>query len=291
MKAELRAAAVGVENRPCETAGNLARIQSAVRRAARAGAELVLLPELSVTGFLPNHPEGDHAAWLAEALRGAWACAERIDGAAVAELARMSASEGVFVAAGMLEEAEGVLHNTQVLVGAGRVWGRWRKMHVPLFEMPFYNGGEAPVVVETPLGRIGVNICFDAMLPESTRLLAVQGCEIVLFPFAADPAPGTAAAWAAWARPVLRARCAENGVFGVASNYRGRVAFAGVEQALPGGALVVGPDGEMIGEGDGEMLLAELTAERLRMARSAFEYTFRFRRPELYGLLAKPSQG
>lgn len=283
------AAAAAGEIHPGETIANLAKIRWQARQAAAAGAALILFPELSVTGFLPNHPPGDHAAWLAEALRGAWRHAERLDGAAVAELARISHEEGIFVAAGILENAGGVLHNTHVLVGEGRVWGRWRKMHVPLFEMPFYNGGEAPAVVETPLGRIGVNICFDAMLPESTRLLAVQGCEIGLFPFAADPAPSTAEAWAAWARPVLQARCAENGIFGVACNYRGVAEFAGVKQAFPGGSMIVGPGGEVLCEGSGEILLSALTAERLREARSAFEYTFRFRRPELYGLLAKPT--
>ncbi len=50
-------------------------------------------------------------------------------------------------------------------------------MHIPLFEMPVHNGGGVPEVIETPLGRIGVNICFDAFLPESTRLLAVRGAE------------------------------------------------------------------------------------------------------------------
>ena len=84
----------------------------------------------------------------------------------------MSLREGDFLAAGMLENAGDVLHDA----------------HVPLFEMPFCNGGGAPVVAE------------------STRLLAVQGCEIALFPFAADPAPGTAGA-----RPLLWARCAEKG--------------------------------------------------------------------------------
>jgi N-carbamoylputrescine amidase len=290
MKASVVVAAATVASRPGETALNLEKIRHQAREAAAAGAELILFPELSLTGFLPNHPTGDHAAWLAEALRGAWQHAERLDGAAVAELARISHDEQIFVAAGILENAGGVLHNTHVLAGPGRLWGHWRKMHIPLFEMPFYNGGESPAVVDTPFGRIGVNICFDAMLPESTRLLAVQGCEIALFPFAADPAPGTAAAWSDWARPVLQARCAENGLFGVACNYSGAVEFARVSQIFPGGAMMVGPGGEILREESGPLLLAEFTSERLLAARSAFEYTFRFRRPELYALLANPSR-
>ena len=100
----------------------------------------------------------------------------------------------------MLEDAGNVLYNTQLLVGPDGLLGSWRKMHVPMFEMPFYNGGPGPQVVDTPLGRIGANICFDALMPESTRLLAVQNVEIVLFPFAADPPPPTPAGWAAVGR-------------------------------------------------------------------------------------------
>lgn len=107
-------------------------------------------------------------------------------------------------------------------------------------------------------------------------------------PFAADPPPGTAQAWADWARPVVQARCVENGLFAVAGNYAGQVAFAGATQSFPGGALVVGPDGAVLAEEYEGGLLADLTAARLTKARAAFEYTFRLRRPELYGLLSEP---
>jgi predicted amidohydrolase len=256
------------------------------REAASRGAQLVLFPELSGTGFLPNHPERNHAAWLKEALAGAWRMAQTMDGELVHGLREIARDLGVLIAAGMLENAGNLLYNTQVLVGDDRVWGVWRKMHIPLFEMQIYNGGEAPKVVETPLGRVGINICFDAFLPESTRLLGVQNAEIVLFPFAADPEPVSPAGWLSWAGPVLASRCAENGVYGVACNARGRVEFAGLSQSFPGGAAVVSPSGQRLHGPDEEMALATLSRDSLLEARARFEYTFRFRRPELYRLLA-----
>ncbi|WP_321470635.1 carbon-nitrogen hydrolase family protein [uncultured Paludibaculum sp.] len=287
MKSQVKVAAIAVESHPARTESNLQEIRRWAHRAAEQGADLILCPELSVTGFVPNHPVGDHAQWLREVLQGAWAMSEPLDGPAVRELQGISSEFGVFLAAGLLENAGNVLYNTHVLVGEGRLYARWRKMHIPMFEMPVYNGGGVPEVVDTPLGRIGANICFDALLPESTRLLGVQGCEIALFPFAADPAPGTAQAWSAWARPVLQARCAENGLYGIACNYRGQVAYAGAAQTFPGGTMVVGPSGAVLAESAEPLLFTELAAQSLLDARAAFEYTFRFRRPELYGSLAR----
>jgi predicted amidohydrolase len=294
MMDRVRVAAVALDARPGETASNLDKIAAWCRRAAEAGdaASLVLFPELSVTGFVPNHPTADHAAWLQQVLRGARAMAEPLDGPAVERLAALSSETGVYIAAGLLEDAGHLLYNTHVLVGEGKLLARWRKMHVPLFEMPVYNGGDVPEVVDTPLGRIGVNICFDAFLPESTRLLAVRGAEIVLFPFAADPSPVTPLGWAAWAGGVLQARCAENGVFGVACNYFGDVSYAGVGQRFPGGAMVVGPDGAVLSRHEAEaaephLLACTLERQALLDARARFEYTYRFRRPELYASLAR----
>ncbi len=287
MQESVRVAAISVESKPGETAGNLDKIGTWCRRAAGEGVQLALFPELSLTGFIPNHPLRDHAAWLREALSAGRKMAESMTGTAIQELKRIAAGSGLAVSAGMLEDAGNLLFNTQVLVTPEGEVFHWRKMHIPMFEMPFYNGGPAPKVAELALGRVGANICFDALLPESTRLLAVQQVELVLFPFAADPPPGTAAAWSSWASTALRARCAENGVFGVACNYVGEVSCAGVTQRFPGGAMVVGPRGEVLAEGEGPMLVAELKAETLQAARAEPEYLFRFRRPELYGALAE----
>lgn len=292
MQDSIRVAAINVESRPGETGRNLERIAAWAERAAAEGVELALFPELSLTGFIPNHPEGGHAAWMREAVKRARRLAEPLDGEAVRALSLIAASSKVHLSAGLLEDAGNLLHNTQVLAAPdGRVW-YWHKLHVPIFETPFYNGGDEMDAAETDLGRVGANVCFDALMPESTRLLAVDNVEVVLFPFAADPAPGTAAAWAEWAGTALRARCMENGVFGVASNYAGEVEFCGVRQAFPGGSMIVGPSGEVIAERrtdgvDAGMLIADVSSEVLLNARSAPEYLYRFRRPELYGPLAR----
>jgi predicted amidohydrolase len=287
----VRVAAVAVDTQPGRVAENLEKISAWAGRAAAAGAQLVLFQELSLTGFLPNHPTRDHDAWLREALRFARETAEGLDGRAVRELSRIAAGHDVLISAGLLEDAGNVLHNTQVLVDRTGLVGHWRKMHVPMYEMPFYNGGGVPDVVETRLGRIGANICFDALMPESTRLLAVRNVEIVLFPFAADPPPATPRGWADWAGPALRCRCAENGVYGVACNAVGTVTVASASQFFPGGGMAIDPRGEIFGEwtaaaGEPGMLVVDLSAEGLLRARAEPEYLYRFRRPELYGSLA-----
>ena len=291
MNESIRAAAVDLDSKPDDYDGNLAKIDAWCARAAEAGAALVLFPELSLGGFLPNHPQGDHAAWIREALATARRMARRIDSPEIAALAEVAKRHAITLSCGMLEDAGALLYNTQVLVEPTGLVSAFRKMHVPLFEMPFYQGGDAPSAVPAAGASVSVNICFDALLPESTRLSALAGAEFVLFPFAADPPPGTAAAWGEWAMPAVRARCVENGVFGLAANYRGEVIACGVTQRFPGGLFAVGPRGEVLAERldestDPQMLLVELSDADLAAARAEPEFLFRFRRPELYGPLA-----
>ncbi|WP_010581828.1 carbon-nitrogen hydrolase family protein [Schlesneria paludicola] len=290
----VRIAAVAVDTQPGNLSDNLRKIAYWTKKAAAAGANLILFQELSLSGFIPNHPTGDHDKWVREALQVGRKIAEPVNGPAVRQLSQIAAESEVLISAGMFEDAGNVLHNTQVLVGGKGLLGSWRKMHVPMYEMPFYCGGGVPDVVDTPLGRVGVNICFDVLLPESTRLLAVKNAEIALFPFAADPPPVTPQGWANWASLPIRSRCAENGIYGVACNYVGTVTCAGVSQSFPGGGIIVDPRGQIMTEwtaasGEPGMLISDLSAEVLREARAEPEYLYRFRRPELYGSLANIS--
>lgn len=287
MQDRLKVAAISVDTKPQQLKENLEKIHHWTTRAAEQGAELIMFQELSLTGFLPNHPEGNHDQWLREALMIGRDSALELPGTISEQLTNIAQQTGTWLSVGLLEDAGNLMYNTQVLVGPQGLAGRWRKMHIPMYEMPFYNGGGVPEVVETPLGRIGCNICFDSLLPESTRLLAVQNAEIVLFPFAADPPPRTPAGWESWASTALNARCLENGVFGIASNYVGEVECAGATQNFPGGGLIIGPRGEKLSTWDHpgdtpEMILADLTSKHLKESRAEPEYLFRFRRPELY---------
>lgn len=288
----VRACAVAVDTRPGELSANLKKIDHWTSRAAQAGAQLVLFPELSLTGFIPNHPQGEHEIWLRRALAEARHSALPLQGPATQKLTSIAARHDLLLCVGLLEDAGNLLYNSQLLVGPEGVVGHWRKLHIPMFEMPFYNGGTPPVVVQTRLGRIGANICFDALLPESTRLLAVQNVELVLMPFAADPPPATPAGWAAWASGAIRARAMENGVFVIASNYVGHVSCAGVDQTFPGGGIIVSPRGDILAEwiapsGECGLICADLDAATLAAARSEPEYLYRFRRPDLYGPLSQ----
>lgn len=288
----VRVAAAGVDTKPGELPKNIDKIERATMKAAGEGARLVLFPELSLTGFIPNHPTGNHEAWLREALCLARQLAIPLSHPSIEQLSKTAAAHDIFISVGILEDAGNLLYNAQILIGPTGIVGHWRKLHVPMFEMPFYNGGDSLSVAQTPLGRIGANICFDALIPESTRLLAVQNVEIVLMPFAADPPPCTPAGWANWASTAIKSRAVENGVFVVASNYVGEVECAGIKQSFPGGGMIVSPRGEVMADwpasvGECGMIIADLEGGDLTAARAEPEYLFRFRRPELYGPIGR----
>jgi len=291
IKKPYRLAAAAVESKPGETQENLRLIHEACGDLHRKGAELVLFPELSVSGFLPNHPKVEHEPWLREGLKLIRNQAEPVPGPSVDRLVEIAREFDILLAAGLFEEAGPLIHNSHVLVGPKGILSVTRKMHIPIFEAPFYNGGGPPEVADTRLGRIGVSICFDTLLPESARLLAVENAELVLFPFASDPDPKTVEGWISHHAALLRTRCLENGFFGLVVNYAGFVRGNNAEMTFPGGGMFLAPNGKILDQWPGETacagsMVVELDPDLLAEARAHPEFAFRFRRPELYGSLS-----
>jgi N-carbamoylputrescine amidase len=75
-----------------------------------------------------------------------------------------------------------VLRNSAVLVGPGGLLGRYRKTHLWDREKLLYEPGRDLPVFDTPVGRVGVLICYDAWFPEAARTLALRGAEIICVP-------------------------------------------------------------------------------------------------------------
>lgn len=290
----LRVAAVSMNSelgRPDET---WARIEAYCDRAAAAGADLILLPELVVHG---------HCA------PDTWEIAEAVpEGPAVRRLECLAKSNGIFVSAGLSEKQDDVVFNTQVLVGPGGYFGKQRKLHTSRDETFFYKGGWEASVFDIGKARVGIAICYDNELPEVPRLLALRGAEVILMPHA-----GRACQWndtpqsqsAARHRVFdnyassYRARAKENACFCVVTDQAGR---AGTVSSLPpehenqphhpGGAMIIAPNGEILAHAQldlvqDETVLHTLDRDLLAKARSHPNYTLRTRRPELFGDLAR----
>jgi predicted amidohydrolase len=276
---------------PGDKEGNLEKIAEICAELRKEKVSLVLFPELSISGFLPNHPVIEHEPWLRKGIKTVREWAETIPGPSTDRLIEIAMANDLLISAGLFENNGTHIHNTQVLVGIGvGVEGMVsvsRKLHIPMFEAPFYDGGPAPEVADTDLGRIGTCICFDNVLPESTRLLAVQGADIVLFPYASDPDPKTAPGWVGHNAMLIQTRCKENGFFGLAVNQTGRVESLGAQQTFPGGGMFIAPTGKILKVWEGETaqpgrMIVEVDPKYLNDARSDPEFGMRFRRPGLY---------
>jgi len=149
---------------------NLERSLHFICRAAAQGADLIVLPELANSGC--DLGSRDLALDLAET----------IPGGPTAEAWRIEAERsGMHVVGGLLEREEDALYNSAVLLGP-EAFGRYRKTHLWNKEKLLYEpGGELPVI-DTPLGRIGLLVCYDVWFPEAARTLAVKGAEILCVP-------------------------------------------------------------------------------------------------------------
>jgi len=268
----VRAAVAQIDPKLGQVERNLDTCLARVEEAAAAGADLVVLPECAIPGY------------MYDSLEEALPFAEEIPGPSVAALEGACRRLGVHAVCGMLERDGERLYNAAVLVGPGGLVASYRKTHLPFLGVDrFVTPGDEFVVVETPLGRIGLEICYDLRFPEATRALALMGADVIAhptnFPVAAR----------IQTEMITLARAAENRVFLLTANRVGkerRGEFCGWSQ-------IVDPYGKRLAEADGveeRLLVADLDLAQARdkdyVIPGEYElHLFGDRRPELYGLL------
>jgi predicted amidohydrolase len=204
---------------------NLAKIMGYVRDAAKCGADIVLFPELALTGYAMDH-HGMHRDK-----------AERIPGPSTKAMADLTRKHNVYVVFGMVEKAEdkpNVLYNSAAVIGPKGIVGAYRKLMPFGDEMLWCQKGKEPFAFETPWGLVGVSICYDSyMFPELARYYAALGARIYLNVTAIGPFYG----WKPYYLNQLKARAIENMMFVASANLVGK----DLETEYEGGSLVVGP--------------------------------------------------
>lgn len=241
---------------------NAAKLVEVVGRAAEGGAEMLFTPEMS--GLLDGNRER----------AGALVLSEDEDDVLAAVRAAATAS-GIWVHLGSLAlrgAGDKLVNRALVINPAGEIAGRYDKMHLFDVDLPTgeswresatYQAGGVPVVVRgTPVGTLGLTICYDLRFPAIFERLSEAGANVIAVP-AAFTVPTGKAHW----HVLLRARAIEAGLFVVAAaqsgqHEDGRTTF--------GHSLVVDPWGEVLVDGgEGEKLLfAEIDLARIAEVRS-----------------------
>ena len=264
---------------------NVERTLAFIEEAAGQAARLIVLPELCNSGYVFNSRE--EAFELAEEIPGGPTCRAWIDSAR---------KQGLHLVAGIAERDGQVLYNAAVVVGPSGFVGKFRKAHLWNEENLFFEPGNLGFpVLKTPLGRIGTFICYDGWFPESYRLCALQGADIVCIPTNWVPIPGQAKNREAMANILVMAAAHANSVFVAAAD---RV---GVERGQPfiGQSLIVSYTGWPIGgpasPDKEEIIYAEANLADARRERNWNEYNqvLRDRRTDVYDemLGAKVNRG
>jgi predicted amidohydrolase len=275
----IRVAACQIDPQLGEVDRNLEHIERVVAEAAAAGAQLVVLPEAAVTGYVFEN--------LDEALT----VAQRAVAVAEQRLANAAVGAGVALIVGTLEaEAREVFNTALIFTGDGRRF-RYRKMHLPYLGVDRFAtpGPDPPEVYELAGMRVGVLICYDLRFPEAARICALEGADLIAlptnWPVGVQFHPGIFAP----------ARAAENHVYLLACDRVGEergTTFIGRSILLDcnGKELAVASDTEeaiLFGEVDPD--LARQTHHRRIPGEHEWD-TINDRRPGLYGRLLKPAR-
>jgi predicted amidohydrolase len=145
--------------------------REAVGSAVAAGAKLVVLPELSTSGYVFESPEE------------ARSCAEPADGPSLEAWSEEVGPDGVVVGGFCELGDDGLLYNSAAVVDADGVQAVYRKIHLWDAEQVVFEPGKACApVIETRVGRVGIAVCYDLNFPEVARGLALAGADIVIVP-------------------------------------------------------------------------------------------------------------
>lgn len=278
-----RIAAVQMNALKGELEHNLELHRRFTQKAARAGCQLVVFPELSATAHF-----GDPAATRFAEEAGA--------GPAGACMQELAAAANIVISYGFCEKACGTYYNAQALVGPRGLIGVQRKVHASRDEYFYFRMGRSLEVFDLGFCKVGTLICYDSLFFEAWRTLVLKGAEVILLPHAARSAPGKKLS-AERQKKVLRhtlrnslqhnaVYAADNHAFAVFANQWG---YNG-HSTHSGGAFVVAPDGQALAKSGARLqdlsIHARLDARTLDAVRNVGS-VLKFRRPELYGEVAR----
>ena len=159
---------------------NRKHLEENIARAAAMGAELVVLQELHDSFYFCQVESTDN-----------FDLAVSIPGPVTEHYASLAKQHGIVLVTSLFEKrAAGLYHNTAVVFEKdGSIAGRYRKMHIPddpaYYEKFYFTPGDLGFhPIQTSVGRLGVQVCWDQWYPEGARLMALQGADMLIYPTA-----------------------------------------------------------------------------------------------------------
>jgi predicted amidohydrolase len=241
---------------PWEKQRNFYLLERFARQAADQGAQLVVTPEGFLEGYVWNDEDPQYFS-----KERYFELGKSADGPLLGRVGSLASELDIYLAVGVAERRDECMYNSMFIYSPdGVAMSRYAKSHTAGDEPYNTKGSEFPIV-ETAIGRWGTVICMDRQLPETSRILAIKGAQLILVP-----------AWGMYGEMndiMMRTRAFENGV---------HVLFV-----HPKRCLIISPDGTIIAQdkGNGD----EVVTAHVTLSPSGSHGPIRRRRPEIYGEL------
>ena len=271
---------------------NLQKLAKGIAQAAQRGAELVVLQELHNTPYFCQTENPD-----------LFDLAEPIPGPSTDFFGTLARQFGVVIVTSLFERrAAGLYHNTAVVIEKdGTIAGKYRKMHIPddpaYYEKFYFTPGDLGFEpIDTSVGRLGVQVCWDQWYPEGARLMALRGADLLIYPTAigyesSDTPEEQARQREAWTT-VQRGHAVANGLPLIAVNRTGHEPDpSGQTHGIQfwGSSFVAGPQGEFLFRADLDeevVAIVDIDLQRSENVRRWWPF-LRDRRIEEFAPLAK----
>ena len=212
---------------------NVKRIAGYVEAAAKRGADMVVFPEMALTGY-------DDEAQIEKPMKMQTMAAETIPGKSTQIVKEIAVKYGVYALFGMpecIDEKRDIIYNSIAILTPKGETLHYRKLHLPLSEPNWATRGDDIILLDTPWGKVGMGICYDVYkFPELIRYAAAKGARL----FLNCTAYGGTAVSGKLLRSELENDVATNQVFLASSNLTGMDKYT----LFPGCSHILGPSGK-----------------------------------------------
>jgi predicted amidohydrolase len=251
---------------------NLRKMEEFTLRAKGQGADLVIFPEMCLTGYVVRDQ--------------LYELAETIPGPATTKVEELARNSGMYIVFGMptlSDKTKATMYNTAVFVGPQGLIGTYHKRYLPTHsvfeEKRYFRPGYQTASFNTPIGDIGLCICYDLFFPEVTRLTRLAGAKLIIS-ISASPSVRRS-----YFETLTAARALEN------TAYLAYVNLVGVEDGLQfwGGSRLISPTGDIVAKAkydEEDLILCGVDFADLKPA-EAFVPTLKDLRPELFDELKR----